>query len=148
MRAVAFAIALAALAAPAPSLAAECYGDDAVREVSAMRGPISANAEELVHMAISEGVSRDDMYMLTRQMLLIERIHRRLLERDGCEPAAEAIGRDFAIMKRVFIAYAEGDAELEIEPLKAEQSQALLGELLRQVAALETTLGSLGVTMH
>ncbi|HET7845801.1 MAG TPA: hypothetical protein VFL14_16725 [Xanthomonadales bacterium] len=143
MRKTMFAAALAMCAAPAFAADGACYDDTAIQDAVAVQGMLSAGAEELTRLAISEGVSREHVYVLGRQMVLIERLHRRLLERRDCAAGDAALERDFSIMKRVFAAFQDGDADLKIEPLKAEAAQALLGEIERHTGVLGAELDKL-----
>lgn len=126
----------------APAVAAEpaCIDADRAGAAIVQLAPISAGSEELVRLGLSEGVSGESVYLLTRQMMLLERVHRVLVDRDGCDVQQDALGRDLSIMKRVFVAFTDGDPELHIEAMKSEQSQALLAELNAQVAKLDEQL--------
>lgn len=130
-----------------PTLAADgaCYDYEAIQPAVTAQGELSTRAEQLVRLAIAEGASREHVYILGRQMVLIERLHRRLLERADCGAGKESLARDFVIMQRVFKAFAAGDADLRVTPLKAEQAQSLLGEIERHAAELGTSLVKLGV---
>lgn len=137
------AVALACCAVPAFAADGACYDDAAIRNAVAIQGMLSASAEELTRLAISEHVPSEQVYVLGRQMVLIERLHRRLLERSDCASGDEALERDFSIMKRVFAAFADGDADLRVEPLKAEAAQALLDEIERKTGELGAELAKL-----
>jgi hypothetical protein len=147
MRRLVFSAALAAFAAPALATSDACYDDAAIRKAVAVHAELSLRSEQLTRLAIAENVSGEHVYVLGRQMVLIERIHRRLLERGGCAAGADALERDLAIMKRVFSAFASGDGELKIAALQAEQAQALLSEIARFTGELESEIGKLAA-MH
>ena len=122
---------------PAFAADAACIDADRAKEAIVQLAPISARSEELVRLGLSEGISGTSVYMLTRQMMLLERVHRYLVDRDSCGAQQDALDRDISIMKRVFVAFTDGDAEMHIEAMKSEQSQALLAELNTQVAKLD-----------
>lgn len=146
MRKLIISAALAACTMPAFAADA-CYDDASIRQAVSIRGQLSANTEELVRLAISEGISNTNTYVLGRQMVLVERLHRRLLERSDCAAGSDALDRDFAIMQRIFEAFAEGDAELKIDALRAEAAQALLDEIGRRSDELGAELAKLRTTV-
>lgn len=137
---VLLALCLALPLSPACADDAACIDAAKASDAITLLGPLSARAEELVRLGISEGVSSQSVYLLTRQMMLVERIHRLLVDRDHCGSQADSLERDVAIVKRVFVAFTDGDAELQVEAMKSEQSQALLAEINTQVVALDTQL--------
>ena len=134
---------LVSCALPASASGDACFDAAQAAPLIALDAQLPAKTEELVVGAIAEAMPPQTLFLLVRQMMLSERIHRRLLERSDCAAASEAIERDLSIMKRVFVALADGDEDLRIAAMKAEQSQALLGEIRSVVDELGKGIAAL-----
>jgi hypothetical protein len=85
------------------------------------------------------------IYLLTRQIVLLERMHRRLLSTDRyrCEIDLDALRRDFAILKRGNAAFIEGNADLGISRIDDSASVSALREIDAELSSLEKAIASL-----
>ena len=107
-----------------------CFSDTAVDPIGAGLLPILVQTDQLIAVEMLDGASSQYVYLLTRQMVLTERILRRLLGRGSdCEAIANNIATEYAMLKRGFDAFAQGDQSLGIEPVASRRSQALLAEI-------------------
>ena len=98
---------------------------------------LTAKTDELVRHLIGEGASSMTVYLLTRQMVIIGHMERRILARDpGCASAVDGLGRDYEVLKRNFTAFAEGDAQFQIEKVKSPTAQGMLKDIAPLVAEL------------
>jgi hypothetical protein len=125
--------ALAAQAAPAAGK--PCFADALVDPVGSSLFPTLALTDELVGIELQDGASPQSIYLLTRQMVLTERILRRSLGRStDCSAIVDSIGSEFVTLKRNYEAFAQGSPELGIEAVASRRSQALLQQIRAQLA--------------
>jgi hypothetical protein len=120
----------------------------ASRDTIARHAPqLQAMNDQLVRTVSSQaGASNETTYLLMRQTLLIERIHRGVETHAGstCATALDRIKRDFEMLSATWKAYAQGDTALEVAPLASKPAQDALGDIesalppfAEAVAALE-----------
>jgi hypothetical protein len=131
----------ASLAEAQPRTGTACFADAAVDPVASVLLPIVARTDELIAIELQDGASATSVYMLTRQMVLTERILRRLLGRgDDCQAISDSIGREYAMLKRGYDAFANGDPELAIEAVASRRSQAQLQEIRAALAQTDAAV--------
>lgn len=112
-----------------------CFADALVDPVGSSLFPMLALTDELVGIELQDGASPQSIYLLTRQMMLIERILRRSLGRGtDCGAIVDSIGSEFVTLKRNYEAFAQGSPELGIEAVASRRSQALLQQIRAQLA--------------
>jgi hypothetical protein len=111
-----------------------CFADALVDPVGSSLFPTLALTDELVGIELRDGASPQSIYLLTRQMVLTERILRRSLGRGtDCGAITDSIGSEFVLLKRNFEAFAQGNPELGIEAVASRRSQALLQQIRVQL---------------
>ncbi len=122
-----------------------CFTEAAVAPLVAQMPVLALTTEQLIRHAIDGGAAPKDVYLLSRQMMLSERIHRRLVEpTTDCERALGSVQRDYAILARVYTAYDAGDAELGVAKLTADPARAALGEVRGVLDDLDPRIAALG----
>lgn len=125
----------------APAAAAACFADALVDPVGYSLYPILAQTDELVAIEMQDGASPQSVYQLTRQMVLTERILRRSLGRgNDCKAIVESIGSEYAMLKRTFDAFAQGNPELGIEAVASRRSQALLQQIRERLTTTDAAV--------
>lgn len=135
---------LAASSQPLSAADNACFTDEAIDPVAGALLAISGRTDELVGVEMQDGAGPQSVYLLTRQLALVERILRRLLGRgDDCAAIAEFLARDYANLKRIYNAFGRGDQELAIEIVASRRSQALLQEIQALLNEIEPTLTGL-----
>lgn len=125
-----------------------CFAPEQTEEIEPRFPLLSAYADELSQLAAEEKRVRGmAVYLLTRQLVLLERMQRRLqLHSDFCDSALDTLQRDFAILRRTNTAFTLGNTELDIAKLESEQAQALLAKIEAELAALAEPVAALRVT--
>ncbi len=118
-----------------------CFSDAAVDPIGAGLLPILVQTDQLIAVEMLDGASAQYVYLLTRQMVLTERILRRLLGRGSdCEAIANNIATEYAMLKRGFDAFAQGDPSSGVEPVASRRSQALLTEIRSNLAQTDAAV--------
>ncbi len=94
---------------------------------------LTARMEEIVRVLTERDAPSTQIYMATRQMLLADRMLRRVSEilkgGDLAVTAADSFGRDAQIYGRVLDGLMNGSAELNIRALTDPQAKAILTEV-------------------
>lgn len=145
---VAFASASASHAQDAPMPA--CFTQTEIEDLEPRFPILGAYADELSRLATDDPrVPRTDVYLLTRQMVLLERMLRRLqLHADyGCDSAFNAVQRDFAVLRKTNTAFMHGNSELEIVRLDSDRAQELLAKIEGELAAFAEPIAALQPTI-
>lgn len=120
---------------------AACFNDAAIDPVAPVLLQILAQTDELVAVELGDGASAQSVYLLTRQMVFIERILRRMLGRGAeCAAIADGIAREYALLKRGYEAFAQGDPELAVEAVASRRSQALLQDIRAGLAQADPAI--------
>ena len=116
---------------------------DAEAEFSSMIPRLVAQLDEVQHLVVQGEDARatpQQVYVLSRAMLLLDRMQRRAerIRRGGPDAmsAVDAFERDRTILERSLAGLQEGDAELEIQALEQPEARKLLGEVRLQVPAV------------
>ncbi len=128
--------------APLPA----CFAPAQTDEIEPRFPILAAHADELSRLAASdERIPGIAVYLLTRQMVLLERIQRRLqLHSDyACESDFSSLQRDFHFLRTTNSAFLNGDRELEIAKLEAPRARELLAKLEEELAALAAPIAAL-----
>mgnify|MGYP001222472146 CR=1 FL=1 len=130
---------LAVQAAPAAGNA--CFADALVDPVGQSLYPILAQTDELIAIEMQDGASPHSIYLLTRQMVLTERILRRSLGRGtDCNAIIDSIGSEYAMLKRTYDAFAQGSPQEGIEAVASRRSQALLQQIRDRLAQTDAAV--------
>ncbi|HET7844252.1 MAG TPA: type IV pili methyl-accepting chemotaxis transducer N-terminal domain-containing protein, partial [Xanthomonadales bacterium] len=94
---------------------------------------LTARMEEIVRVLTERDAPSTQIYMATRQMLLADRMLRRVSEilkgGDLAVTAADSFGRDAQIYGRVLDGLMNGSTDLNIRALTDPQAKAILGEV-------------------
>jgi hypothetical protein len=146
---------LSLLAAPTQASAQDvslpaCFAAAQTEALTARLPRLAASADELSRLAATdERVSGQAVYLLTRQLVLIERIQRRLdLHSDvACLSALDVITRDFEVLRRVAAGFARGDSEIGIDRFDSEPAQTLLAQIEPELEALADPIAALQPSM-
>ncbi len=128
--------------APAPA----CFAPDQTDEIKPRFPILGAYTDELSRLAASdERIPGMAVYFLTRQMVLLERIQRRLQLHSAyaCEPDLNSLQRDFRFLRTTNSAFLNGDSDLEIAKLEAPRARELLAKIEGELAALAAPIAGL-----
>ena len=131
---------------PAPA----CFASDQTEEIEPRFPVLGVHADQLSQLAAGdEHVPRMAVYYLTRQMVLLERIERRLQFHSevACASALASAKRDFAALRLSNTAFMHGNSELGIARLDAEDAQSLLARIESELAALAGPFDALKPTV-
>ncbi|MBK7012629.1 MAG: hypothetical protein IPH43_08110 [Xanthomonadales bacterium] len=127
-----------------------CFTQTEIEDLEPRFPILGAYADELSRLAADDPrVPRTDVYLLTRQMVLLERMLRRLqLHADyGCDSAFNAVQRDFAVLRKTNTAFMHGNSELEIVRLDSDRAQELLAKIEGELAAFAEPIAALQPTI-
>ena len=109
----------------------------AVQAFNAFSASIALKTEDLVNVMMETGATPNQIYVATRQFMLLERAANNLrLAWQGGVGAATAVsrfGRDMRLLSEVYSALLSGDERMGIEPLAEAESRALLEGVIRTV---------------
>jgi hypothetical protein len=139
------AIAASAARAEVPS-SPPCFDPALAAELEAQTPMLVASADELArHVADEPGSSTRTVYLLTRQLALLERIqrHAQLHGEETCVVSLDRLQRDLAMLRQTYAGYARGNAELEIERLATEPAQAALRDIEAGLERVQATVDGL-----
>lgn len=118
-----------------------CFSDALVDGVGSSLYPILAQTDELIAIEMQDGASPQSIYLLTRQMVLTERILRRSLGRGtDCAAIIESIGSEYAMLKRTYDAFAQGNPQDGVEAVASRRSQALLQQIRDRLAQTDAAV--------
>ena len=121
----------------------DCFSEQRVHETTVILEALSTGADEIARQLVEDSASPQTIYSATRQLVLVERMRRRLGASDvECPVAMDSMARDFAILERTFDGFANGNAELEIDKVGSEKAQGLLTQIAPIVDALGERLKS------
>lgn len=125
-----------------------CFADAAIDAIEQTASALVQRTDNLVHVQLANGGAPADIYLLTRQTTLAERIQRRVLARGTfeCVSSLDSIKRDFSVVQTMSKATLQGNKTLEIDAITTPKAQPLLKEIARLVAVLETELAALKVS--
>ena len=108
-----------------------CAPASEVQELGIAAQELTIKTDQLVQGLTEDHAPSITIYLLTRQMAIIERTHRRLLESgEFCDAAIEGLGRDVAMLQQIYKRFAEGNAALKTEKLKSQDAQIRIRELV------------------
>ncbi|MDZ7751874.1 MAG: methyl-accepting chemotaxis protein [Gammaproteobacteria bacterium] len=109
----------------------------AVQAFNAFSASVALKTEDLVNVMMETGASPNQIYIATRQFMLLERAANNLrMAWQGGVGAATAVsrfGRDIKLMSEVFQGLLAGDERKGLEPLAEAESRALLEGIIRTV---------------
>lgn len=130
------------LALPEPQ---PCFVEEAIDAIEQTASTLAQRTDDLVHVQLAHGGVPTDIYLLTRQTTLMERIQRRMLARDrfGCLSSLEQIKRDFAVVQTMSDATLQGNKTLGIDAITTPKAQPYLKEIARLIAILQKQLSAL-----
>lgn len=125
-----------------------CFADVAIDAIEQSASTLAQRTDNLVHVQLAHGGAPTDIYLLTRQTTLVERIQRRVLARGTleCVSALDSIKRDFTVVQTMSNATLHGNKTLEIDAITTPEAQPLLKEIARLIAVLGTELTNLKVS--
>jgi twitching motility protein PilJ len=99
---------------------------------------LTQRMDEITNVLRERNAPGDQVYMAARQMLLADRMLRRVADilkgGDLAVSAADQFGRDAQIYGRVLTALSEGSAEMNIRPLTDPQARNILTEISNMFA--------------
>lgn len=139
-----YSAATAAQAQDAPLPA--CFASVLVEDIVPRFPILNTYADELAQLAAKdELVSGMTVYLLARQMTLLERVQRRLQSHAdvGCDSESRAVKRDFAMLRLTNTAFMQGNRELGIASLESEPAQALLARIESELAAFADAMAAM-----
>ncbi|MFA7321799.1 MAG: hypothetical protein WC000_10085 [Dokdonella sp.] len=139
-----FSAATAALAQDAPLPA--CFAPTLTEDIVPRFPVMGAYVDELSQLAAKdERVRGMTVYLLARQMTLLERVQRRLQSHSsfGCDLELRALKRDFAMLRLTNTAFMQGNSELEIARLESEQASNLLARIDSELVVLGDAIAAL-----
>lgn len=123
-----------------------CFAMEQTEEIEPRFPILGAYADELSRLA-AEDVRANGMavYLLARQMVLLERVQRRLQlhSDDACDSALGSLRRDFAILRVTNTAFMQGNTELEISRLESGRAQDLLARIDSELAGIAEGVAAL-----
>jgi len=103
--------------------------------------------DELARIAVDEKASPKTVYVVTRQLAMLETLRRRALARRSadflCNSAADAISRQFRMLATAYTGLEHGNAELDIEKLQSSPAQAILKGINEGVAAASDSVSAI-----
>jgi hypothetical protein len=142
-------VATLAAAAFAPATraddAAPCVSPVARDAIVGQMLPLAQHTEQMIRHAIDAGAGPKDVYLMSRQWVLSERLHRRLVEPTAdCAPAITAAKRDYMILGAVYAALDSGDAGMGVAKLEAPAARAELDRIKAILAGLDPQVTALG----
>lgn len=104
-----------------------------VKFINENASPLLALTDEVATLMAQKKLPADQIYLASRQMLLIQRILTNvnlvLQGGEGAVTAADRFGRDAALYARILEGFLEGDAEMNIKQVHNESIVAKLEEL-------------------
>ena len=124
-----------------------CFASAQTEEIEPRFPILGAYADELSQLAATDArIPGTAVYQLTRQMILLERIQRRLQlhSETGCDSAFDSVQRDFRFLRMTNQAFLEGDRELQIAKLESARARELLAKIEGELAALAAPIAALG----
>lgn len=137
---------LLALLVPATACAEDaCFDEDLVFGISAPLPIVATLTDELARAAVKhEAATRSDVYLLARQLVLVERIQRRVEAREPhCVTSLERLKRDFDVLRRTHAAFRDGDQDLGIEALAVPGAGEVLARIDPELDKLAAAMGAL-----
>lgn len=106
-----------------------------------------ALSDEVVASMAQQGAKPDQVYIATRQLMLMQRISSnvsRVLEGgEGAVTAADRFGRDAALFGRVIQDMLRGNSRLRIEKISASGARAKLQDVSKQFADIRNQVGAI-----
>jgi hypothetical protein len=123
-----------------------CFATEQAEVIEPRFPVLGAHADELSRLAAEDSrVPGTAVYLLARQMVLLERMQRRLqFHSDSrCGSALDSFLRDFAILRVINTAFIEGNAELAIARLESERARTLLANIDAELAGIADAVAAL-----
>lgn len=123
-----------------------CFATGHTEDIEPRFPILGAHADELSRLAAEDTrVAGTAVYLLARQMVLLERMQRRLQlhSEDACDSALGSLKRDFAFLRLTNTAFMQGNAELGIARLESERAQALLASIESELAGIADGVAAL-----
>ena len=106
-----------------------------------------ALSDEVVASMAQQGAKADQVYIATRQLMLMQRISSnvsRVLDGgDGAVTAADRFGRDAALFGRVVEDMLHGNSRMRIKKITAVDTRAKLEEVAKQFAEIRSQVGAI-----
>ena len=104
-------------------------------------------SDQVVEALIKAGAPQDQIYIASRQTLLLERILKNVgyVLQGGLEAvnAADSFGRDTALFGRVLTGLLDGDKDLKVPQIKIPEARALLEDLRGLFASASASAGKI-----
>ena len=122
-----------------------CFAAEQVEPIAAAVPALQMRADELTQQRMNAADKATVIYLLGRQVVLLERVLRRAQSTDlyACEVALDGLRRDFAMLKRTNSAFRMGNQELEIDKIDDPASAPILAEIDAQLGGLEKHVAAL-----
>lgn len=119
--------------------------------LSDLTNELLETADELALAAVEENLTQEQVYIATRQLMLLERIRAQSLEArfargEEVVKAMDRLGRDANLLSRVSDGFVSGDAKLRLARLEApaanEDARQLAAKMKRLVAVVGEVMES------
>jgi hypothetical protein len=124
-----------------------CFATALTDAIESTAKNLAMRSDALVHVQLAKDGAPREIYLLTRQVALIERIQRRSLARmpfaSLCQVSLDGLMRDFEVVKTVSNAFVKGNQALEVKAITTAEAQPYLKEIVRLISILEVNLAAL-----
>jgi hypothetical protein len=127
--------------------APSCFAGAQVDALEQHLQPLVVQTDELARIAVDEKASPQTIYVVTRQLAMLESLRRRSLERRNfdflCDSALDAISRQFRMLATVYSGLQDGNSELGIDKLQSPPAQAMLKRINEGVATASDSVSAI-----
>lgn len=124
-----------------------CFATALTDAIESTATNLAMRSDALVQVQLANDGAPREIYFLTRQVALIERIQRRSLARmpiaSLCEVSLDGLMRDFQLVKTMSNAVAKGNQALEVKAITTAEAQPYLKEIVKLISILEVNLAAL-----